>query len=41
VQRKGVREMEEKKDGGLSVWIWIAVIGISAMIVAGFILFLK
>ena len=33
--------MEEKKETGLPIWIWIVVIGISAMIVVSFILFLK
>ena len=41
MKRKERGEMEDKKDAGLPVWVWIAVLGISAMLVAGFILFLK
>ena len=33
--------MEEKQEGNVPVGIWIAVIGIAAVIVAGFIIFLK
>jgi len=41
VHRKEVSGMEEKKEGGLPIWVWIVVIGISAIIVVSFILFLK
>jgi len=33
--------MEEKKDSGLPGWVLIVIIGISAIIVFSFILFLK
>jgi len=33
--------MEEKKEGGLPIWVLIVVIGISAIIVVSLILFLK
>ena len=33
--------MEEKKEDGLPIWVWMVVIGISVIIVVSFILFLK
>ncbi len=33
--------MEEKKEGSLPIGVWIAVIGIAAIMVVCFILFLK
>ena len=39
--RREVNWMEEKQEGNVPVGIWIAVVGIAAVIVAGFIIFLK
>jgi len=41
MQRKEVSEMEEKKEGGLPIWVLVVVIGISAIIALSFVLFLK
>jgi hypothetical protein len=41
MQRKEVSEMEEKKEVSLPIWIWIVVLGVSAIIVVSVILFLK
>jgi len=41
MQRKEASEMEEKKEEGLPIGVWIAVIGITAIIVVSMILFLK
>jgi hypothetical protein len=41
MQRKEISDMEEEKETGLPIWIWIVVLGIGAIIVVSFILFLK
>jgi len=33
--------MEEKKEAALPIWVVIIIIGIAALLVVGFILFLK
>ena len=38
---KEVTEMEEKKEAGASIWVWVIIIAITAAVVAGFIIFLK
>ncbi len=34
-------EMEETKEAGPSVWIWVVVIGIAAVLVATLVIFLR
>ena len=41
MQRKEVSEVEEKKEVGLPFWVVIIVIAIAALLVVGFIVFLK
>ena len=41
MQRKEMNEMEEKKEVSLPIWVWVVVIGIAAIIVVSFILFLE
>jgi hypothetical protein len=36
-----MNEMEEKKEVGLPIWVWVAVVGIAAIIIMCFILFLE
>ena len=33
--------MEESKEAGVSIWIWVAVIGIAAVLIAMFVIFLR
>jgi len=33
--------MEEKKEAGVSTWVWVVVIAIAAGLVAGFVIFLR
>ena len=33
--------MEDKKEAGGSTWVWVVAIGIAALLVVGFIVFLK
>ena len=33
--------MEGKKEAGVSIWVWVIVIGVAALLVVGFITFLK
>jgi len=33
--------MENRKEAGASIWVWVIVIGATALLVAGFIIFLK
>jgi hypothetical protein len=40
-KRREVNEMEDRKEGGASIWVWVIVIGATALLVAGFIIFLK
>jgi len=39
--REEVNEMEDKKEAGPSIWVWVIVIGGAVLLVAGFIFFLK
>ena len=41
VDGKEANKMEEKKEAGLPILVWIIVIGIAAILVAGFLIFLK
>jgi hypothetical protein len=34
-------DMEEKKEAGVSTWVWVVVIAIAAALIAGFIIFLR
>jgi len=33
--------MEEKKEAGSSIWIWVFIIGAAVLLVAGFVILLK
>jgi high-affinity Fe2+/Pb2+ permease len=33
--------MEEKKEAGVSTWVWVVVIAIAAALVVGFVIFLR
>jgi len=33
--------MEERKEAGVSIWVWVAVIGIAIVLVATFVIFLR
>ena len=33
--------MEEKKEAGVSTWVWVIVIAIAAALVAAFLIFLR
>jgi type VI protein secretion system component VasF len=39
--RREVKEMEQKNEESLPIVVWIVVIGIAALLVVGFVLFLK
>ncbi|MGB7575500.1 MAG: hypothetical protein WBN53_16735, partial [Thermodesulfobacteriota bacterium] len=41
ITTKEVTEMEEKKEAGASIWVWVIIIAITAAVVAGFIIFLR
>ncbi len=41
VRRKEEGRMEEKKEAGFPIVVWIVVIGLAAVLVAAFMLFLK
>jgi len=36
-----VNEMEDKKEAGGSIWVWVIIIGVAVLLVVGFITFLK
>jgi flagellar basal body-associated protein FliL len=39
-QKRGeVNKMEDKKETSASIWVWVIVIGATALLVAGFIIF--
>ncbi len=38
---KEVTEMEEKKEAGASIWVWVIIVAIAAALVAAFVMFLK
>ena len=41
IHQRGVREMEDKKESGLPILVWVLIIGMAAALVAGFVIFLK
>jgi len=41
IATKEATKMEESKEAGVSIWIWVAVIGIAAVLIAMFVIFLR
>ena len=40
-KREEVNEMEDDKETGASIWVWVVVIAVAGLLVVGFLMFLK
>ena len=40
-KREEVSKMEDNKEGNVSIWVWVIIVGVAALLIVGFITFLK